>query len=630
MRPLLYLVMIAAGAQSQTLTTIAGFTQTQAFPTAFFQEAGGNFYLATQAYEHSVAPTVVKLTPDGSLTTVYSATGFTEINSLIQGIDGNFYGIAANPTAGMVSVPTSIFKLTPSGAFSVLYTFSGPDGLYPSGLLQASDGNLYGITEQGGASYTSSSNGIGTIFKLTPSGVLTSLYSFTGSDGAYPGSLFQGADGNLYGTTQFGGTSNCPSLVIPMFVANTVVTGCGTIFRTTPAGAMTVLHQFTMTEGDSPGRLIPGADGNFYGTTAFGGVNCVNPGIGCGTFFKTTRAGSVTTIVSLDVDTNSISLDFQATDGNFYGTSLSSPSIVKMTPAGTETTVYTFCPQGSICPEGGDPNLLIQGADGSLYGTTTYGGANQYGTVFRLVLPATDLPSIAPGSVLNGASFEPGISPGSWMTVNGTNLSTISAIGYPGASNGVFPTTFYGVSLMVGNEPAYLASISPTQINALVPNVPAGTTSVAVVNSNWATPAVITQVSVVQPAFFQWGNYAVATHQDFSLAAKNGLFPGTTTVPAKPGEVIILWGTGFGPTNPSLPAGVETPSAPIYNTTTAVSVTVGNQPVPVYGAALAPGYAGLYQIAIQIPASLANGDYRVVATISGAQSPSGTLITVAQ
>src|ERR1700733_4443037 len=112
MRPLLYLLVIAAGAQSQTLTTIAGFTETAAFPTAIFQDASGKFFMATQAYEHTVAPTVVKLTPDGTLTTVYSASGFTEINSLIRGIDGNFYGIVANPTAEMVRVPTSIFKLT--------------------------------------------------------------------------------------------------------------------------------------------------------------------------------------------------------------------------------------------------------------------------------------------------------------------------------------------------------------------------------------------------------------------------------------------------------------------------------------------------------------------------------------
>ena len=120
----------------------------------------------------------------------------------------------------------------------------------------------------------------------------------------------------------------------------------------------------------------------------------------------------------------------------------------------------------------------------------------------------------------------------------------------------------------------------------------------------------------------------MATRQDFSLAVKNGTFPGTTTVPAKPGDVIILWGTGFGPTSPSTPVGVEVPSSTAYNTANAVSVTVGGKTATVYGAALAAGFAGLYQVAIQIPAALANGDYPAVATVSGAQSPSTTLITV--
>jgi uncharacterized protein (TIGR03437 family) len=122
----------------------------------------------------------------------------------------------------------------------------------------------------------------------------------------------------------------------------------------------------------------------------------------------------------------------------------------------------------------------------------------------------------------------------------------------------------------------------------------------------------------------------VATRQDFSLAVKNGTFPGTTTVPAAPGDVIILWGTGFGPTSPSAPVGVETPSTTTYDTATAVTVTIGSQPAKVYGAALAPGYGGLYQVAIEIPGALTNGDYPVVATVSGAQSSSTTLITVQQ
>ena len=121
----------------------------------------------------------------------------------------------------------------------------------------------------------------------------------------------------------------------------------------------------------------------------------------------------------------------------------------------------------------------------------------------------------------------------------------------------------------------------------------------------------------LQPAFFQWGNYAVATHLDYSSAKH-----------AAPGEAITLWGTGFGPTVPPAPVGTEAPSAVSYYTASPVSVTLGNTPVIVYGAALAPGFAALYQVAIQIPESLADGDYPVVATVSGAQSPSSVLLTV--
>lgn len=102
------------------------------------------------------------------------------------------------------------------------------------------------------------------------------------------------------------------------------------------------------------------------------------------------------------------------------------------------------------------------------------------------------------------------------------------------------------------------------------------------------------------------------------------------TVAAASGDVIILWGTGFGPTSPAAPAGMETPSGTTYNTANTVSVTVGGKSATVYGAALASGFAGLYQIAIQVPAGLANGDYPVVATINGASSPATTLLTVQQ
>jgi uncharacterized protein (TIGR03437 family) len=180
----------------------------------------------------------------------------------------------------------------------------------------------------------------------------------------------------------------------------------------------------------------------------------------------------------------------------------------------------------------------------------------------------------------------------------------------------------------VGGEPAYISYISPTQINALAPDVGTGAVSVTVTNSSGASPSVAVGSQTVLPGFFQWGSYAVATRQDYSLAVKDGTFPGLTTTPAKPGDIIILWGTGLGPTSPSVPVGIEVPSGVTYYTADPATVTVGSAAAMVYGTALAPGYAGLYQVAIQIPTPLANGDYPVIATVSGQRSPPTTLITV--
>jgi uncharacterized protein (TIGR03437 family) len=120
----------------------------------------------------------------------------------------------------------------------------------------------------------------------------------------------------------------------------------------------------------------------------------------------------------------------------------------------------------------------------------------------------------------------------------------------------------------------------------------------------------------------------VATRQDYSPVAKAGSISGVTAVPAKPGDVIILWATGLGPTNPVPPLGVVVPGDRTYATATLPAVTVGNSPALVYGAALAPGSVGLYQIAIQVPISLADGDWPIRAGIGGAQSPTGTSLTV--
>ena len=239
------------------------------------------------------------------------------------------------------------------------------------------------------------------------------------------------------------------------------------------------------------------------------------------------------------------------------------------------------------------------------------------------------VPSIASNGVVSAASFQAGIVPNSWVTIKGTNLSSVTATWDKSIVNGNLPTTLQGVSVRMGGKPAYVAYVSPRQINVVAPDIGPGSTSVTVTNSAGTSPAATATASTFGPAFFLWaGKYAVATHQDLSWAAKDGTIQGVNTMPTKPGEVIILWGTGFGPTNPPAPAGVRVPSDRTYSTATPVSVTVGGTSTQVYGTALSPGFAGLYQVAIQIPPSAPTSDLPVVAAVNGVQSPGEVFITV--
>ena len=181
--------------------------------------------------------------------------------------------------------------------------------------------------------------------------------------------------------------------------------------------------------------------------------------------------------------------------------------------------------------------------------------------------------------------------------------------------NGNLPQSLDGVSVSVSGVPAYIYYLSSTQINAVAPNVGAGPVQVTVTTPAGTSAPVTVTSQAEQAAFFQWGAYAVATTQNYALAVKNGTFSGVITTPAKPGDVIILWGTGFKATRPAVPVGALVPIGATYNTATPVTVKVGGVDATVYGAAMAPGYAALYQVAIQIPASLSNGDYPVVATV---------------
>jgi uncharacterized repeat protein (TIGR03803 family) len=317
--------------------------------------------------------------------------------SLVQGANGDLYGTTSY---GGSHGGGTVFRITQGGRFKSIYNFcslaSCADGNGPyASLLLASNGDFYGTTVSGGAHGADSSSG--TVFKITPGGVLTTLYSFctvSGSgtpgdppclDGTYPGSaLIKGADGDLYGTTIYGGPY-----------------GAGTVFRISLGGALTTLYSFcalaSCPDGSSPGGLVAGNDGNFYGTTEFGGAGSV------GTVFKITPAGELTTIHDFCVGSNSVgglcvdgkmpydlgSLTVGG-DGFFYGTTLlggvlaQNGVVFEITTTGELTVIAdagcaSTCPPGSATIGGAGPGPLIEGSDGNFYGATFEGGTLNYG-----------------------------------------------------------------------------------------------------------------------------------------------------------------------------------------------------------------------------------------------------------
>lgn len=262
-------------------------------------------------------------------------TGESPSGGLIQGQDGYFYGTCEQSGGDGANFNGCVFRLAADGTVSNLFAFAGTtNGSLPlGGVVQGTDGVLYGTTSQGGTN-----GNYGTIFKLTTNGVFTSLFSFNKTNGATPyAKLAVGADGNLYGTTEGGGT-------------NAYNGSYGTIFRITPAGQFTSLLSFDGNVGGNPyGGLVCGTNGVLYGTTDGGGS-----GYG-GTIYQITTNGIFTTLYSFNYDDSynytagqypEDSL-IQGTDGNFYGTTTSGGDFnlgtvfgFSLTPAGTAVPVF--------------------------------------------------------------------------------------------------------------------------------------------------------------------------------------------------------------------------------------------------------------------------------------------------
>jgi uncharacterized repeat protein (TIGR03803 family) len=422
----LFVTSTGAAAQEKVLHSFKNDTDGYYPWASVIQGADGNFYGTTGFGGAYNGGTVFKVTPAGTLTTLYNfcsqpncADGGGPQSALVQATDGNFYGTT---WGGGANSSGTVFKITPAGSLTTLYNFcSQPncaDGGGPTtSLIQGTDGNFYGTTGS-------------TVFKITPTGALTTLHTFCQLnclDGYNPNaSLVQATDGNFYGTTEGGGAY-----------------GWGTAFKITPAGTLTTLHSFNGADGAGAKGLVQATDGDFYGTTSallsYGGGDTV---------FKMTPSGMLTTLYSFcpagfpcaDGYSPHSAL-VQAADGNFYGTTslagagaycyidyeLCGGTVFKITPAGSLTTLYSFCSQ-PYCADGDGPiSGLVQASDGDFYGTTYGGGTYLYGTVFKLcslcttVVTGVPNPSMFGEAVTITATVSPAGPPPPTGTVNFTS-----------------------------------------------------------------------------------------------------------------------------------------------------------------------------------------------------------------
>jgi uncharacterized repeat protein (TIGR03803 family) len=348
--------------------------------SALFQWTDGSFYGTTRGGGIHTNGTVFKITTNGALTTLVQFTGGndggTPVGGLVLGQDGNFYG--ATVYGGSNGFGT-VFRLAPTGQLTTLLAFAGTNGANPhAALALGRDARLYGTTTSGGA------HGDGTVFQVTTNGALVALYSFapTPSDPYMPeGPLVQGADGNFYGTAYYGGVHD---------------QGC--VFKITTSGALTNLYSFGTVQdsgghpldGSGPvGCLFFGSDGNFYGTTQLGGTNDLSSG-GDGTIYRITPAGALTTLYSFfnRLDGAVPAAGLLVVGGDLYGTasqggvapsSFGNGTVFKIGTNGVFAFVYDFPGLDGL-----NPSAEVTMDDrGNLYGTTEYGGFFGWGTVFR-------------------------------------------------------------------------------------------------------------------------------------------------------------------------------------------------------------------------------------------------------
>lgn len=371
------------------------------------------------------------------LTVLHSFTGSDGANpaaGLVETSDGTLWG---GTTVGGANNDGALFKITSDGTFSSVYSFAGADGNYfANALVQGVDRNLYGITANGGSA------GAGTFFSLTPAGTLTSLYSLNGrSDGYGASGLMVTGNGTFYGTTQYFGANSG-----------------GTLFTITNTGSFTKIYDFP--NGDAAGGgLIQDSLGNLYGTTFYGGTNST------GTVFQFSPTGVESTLCSFPASSQStdwpsgvVLIDGSLYGVDNYGGSSGEGFIYQVAPDGTFSILHSFSGIDGQYPSGS----LIEGVDGNLYGTTVDGGANGRGNVFMCTTG---------GAVTTIYSFTPadgGYQPDAPLLqgADGAFYGTTYAGGKSGDGLvfklSINPSTSISLSGTQGNSPWYVSGVGVT------------------------------------------------------------------------------------------------------------------------------------------------------------------------
>jgi uncharacterized protein (TIGR03437 family) len=524
-------------------------------------------------------------------------------------------------------------KVTPQGIISTIAGngtngYSGDGGLATSAQLGLGPQKAGLATDSSGNLYIADTNN-NRIRKVDTSGKITTV--------AGNGTLGLGSNGD-------GGQATNAALCVPTGVAvdrtGNLYFGssiCGGVRKVDRSGVITTVARNA--SGPCYGVAVD-VIGNLYINQ--GGVpSQIRKVSSDGTI--TLIAGNGTTVYSGDggpaTSAGLFEVDGIAVDkaGNLFITDGGNGRVRRVDTSGTITTVAGH---GSVGPGAGCENLFTTGcpATNLKFGPSDVAvdaSGNLYtaGFIKGLVYEVSGLtgppgpPSISANGVVNGASFIAGIAPGSWISILGTNLSaTTRSWKLSDFVGDNLPTALDGVSVTIGGKPAYIYYISPAQLNVLAPDgLPAGPVQVQVTVNGVPSATFTANVGPVSPAFFLFtAKYPAAVHPSGVPVGRVGLIAGANFAPAKPGETILLFGTGFGATNPPLPAGKLVKTAePLANT---VQVTIGGQPAHVDFAGVSG--SGLVQLNVQIPPGLAGGDAAVVATVAGSTTQANLFITV--